>query len=309
MDFSLIIPVFNEERLLDELISRTLPVAESITPDFEILFVDDGSSDGGIAKLLEYRKKDDRIKVISLSKNFGHQAAYTAGLEHSKGEIVAMMDADLQDPPELLLLMYNKIKDEDFDIVSGKRTARKGASGRNLYTWAFHLFFKNVVEIKEMENVGNYSLMRRVAVDALLMMKERVRYLPGLRTFIGFRQGYVDYVRDERFRGKPKMSFRKLFQLAADAVFSFSRFPIRFCIFLGMAGTIVFMGAGIYVIAAKIGGFAVKGWPSTLLSIYFLGSIQLVFLGMLGEYVFRGYKETQNRPLYFIRKIYEGSGD
>jgi len=160
-----------------------------------------------------------------------------------------------------------------------------------------------------MENSGNYSMMKREAVDALLSMKEKVRYLPGLRTFIGFSQGYVEFVRDDRFKGTPKMSIRKLFVLAADAVFSFSRFPIRLCLILGSLGTMVFMGAGIYVLIAKIYGFAVIGWSSTLLSIYFLGSIQLVFLGILGEYVYRNYKESQNRPMYFIKKFHEGGSE
>ena len=156
-----------------------------------------------------------------------------------------------------------------------------------------------------MENSGNYSMMKREAVNALLMMKEKVRYLPGLRTFIGFRQGYVEFMREDRFKGNPKMSIRRLLVLASDAIFSFSRFPIRFCLILGVIGALVFMGAGIYVLIAKACGFAVIGWSSTLLSIYFLGSIQLVFLGILGEYVYRSYKESQNRPLYFVRKIYD----
>jgi dolichol-phosphate mannosyltransferase len=138
-------------------------------------------------------------------------------------------------------------------------------------------------------------------------MKEKVRYLPGLRTFIGFRQGYVEYVRDERYKGKPKMNISKLFILAADAIFSFSRFPIRFCLIIGTLGTLIFMGAGIYVLIAKFYGFAVIGWSSTLLSIYFLGSIQLVFLGIMGEYVYRSYKESQNRPIFFVRRFYDGS--
>jgi dolichol-phosphate mannosyltransferase len=136
-------------------------------------------------------------------------------------------------------------------------------------------------------------------------MKEKVRYLPGLRSFIGFRHGDVEYIRDNRYKGKSKMSLRKLFMLASDAIFSFSRFPIRLCLILGTIGTIVFLGAGIYVIIAKATGIAIPGWSSTLLSIYFLGSIQLVFLGIIGEYIFRNYKESQNRPLYFVRKFYD----
>ena len=301
---SLIIPIFNEEKLIDELVKRTITVIESITSDYEVIFVDDGSIDMSLEKILEWHQKNMKIKVLSLSKNFGHQAAYTAGLEHSKGEIVATMDGDLQDPPELLPEMYRMIMEENYDIVSGKKIGRKGKKGRIFYAILFHLFFKKIGEIKGMENSGNYAMMRRDAVDALLMMKEKVRYLPGLRTFIGFRQGYVEFVREDRFRGDPKMSIRKLFILAADAIFSFSRFPIRFCLILGTLGTLVFMGAGIYVLIAKAYGFAIIGWSSTLLSIYFLGSIQLVFLGILGEYVYRSYKESQNRPVYFVRKFY-----
>ena len=175
-----------------------------------------------------------------------------------------------------------------------------------MYSFMFHFLFRHIGEIKNMENSGNYSMMRREAIDALLTMKEKVRYLPGLRTFIGFRQGYIEFVRDDRFEGEPKMSIRKLTVLAADAIFSFSRVPIRFCLILGTIGTLVFLAAGIYVLIAKAYGFALPGWSSTLLSIYFLGSIQLVFLGILGEYVYRSYKESQNRPVYFVRKFFDG---
>jgi glycosyltransferase involved in cell wall biosynthesis len=303
--FSLVIPIFNEEKLIDELIRRTISAIETFTLEYEVIIVDDGCTDQSLNILLGWRKKNRKIKVISLSKNFGHQAAYTSGLEHAKGNIVAMMDGDLQDPPELLSEMYRKIQEEDFDIISGKRKGRKGNIRRNLYAFLFHIFFRYIGEIKHMENSGNYSMMKREALDALLSMKEKVRYLPGLRTFIGFRQGYIDFVRDDRFRGTPKMSFHKLFILATDAIFAFSRFPIRLCLILGSIGTFVFMCAGIYVLIANIYGFALVGWSSTLLSIYFLGSIQLVFLGILGEYVYRNYKESQNRPVYFIKKLYD----
>jgi glycosyltransferase involved in cell wall biosynthesis len=302
---SLVIPIFNEENLIDELVKRTISALETFIQDYEVIFVDDGSTDESLNKILHWQKKNRKIKVLSLSKNFGHQAAYTAGLEHTKGDLVAMMDGDLQDPPEFLSEMYRKIRDEDFDIVSGKKTGRKGKNGRNLYAFMFHVFFKHIGEIKNMENSGNYSMMKREAVNALLMMKEKVRYLPGLRTFIGFRQGYVEFIREDRFKGDPKMSISKLFVLAADAIFSFSRFPIRFCLILGTIGTLAFMSAGIYVLIAKAYGFAVVGWSSTLLSIFFLGSIQLVFLGILGEYVYRSYKESQNRPVYFVKKFYD----
>jgi glycosyltransferase involved in cell wall biosynthesis len=307
--FSLVIPVFNEEQLIDDLVSRVIAAVESFTGDYEILFIDDGSTDRTVEKLLIHRDKNKRIRIISLSKNFGHQAAFTAGLELSTGEIVAMMDGDLQDPPELLADMYRKIRDQGFDIVSGKRTGRKGHGQRNFYTFLFHLIFKNITGLENMENAGNFSMLTREALKALLSMKEKVRYMPGLRSFIGFRQGTVEYIREDRLQGEPKMSLSKLFALASDAIFSFSRFPIRLCLYLGSIGTIVFMLAGIYVLVEKILGLALLGWSSTLLSIYFLGSIQLIFLGIVGEYVFRIYKESQNRPIYFIKKIHEDSSN
>src|SRR5664279_4181635 len=302
---SLVIPIFNEEKLIDELVKRTISSIESFISDYEVIFVDDGSTDLSLEKILFWQKQNIHIKILSLSKNFGHQAAYTAGLEYSKGDTVAMMDGDLQDPPEMLAEMYRQIFEEEYDVVSGKRIGRKGKNKRDHYAVLFHLIFKYIGEIKNMENSGNFSMMKRQAVEALLSIKEKVRYLPGLRTFIGFSQGYVEYVRDDRFRGKPKMSIRKLFTLAADAIFSFSRYPVRFCLILGSIGAIVFMVAGIYVLIAKIYGFAVIGWSSTLLSIYFLGSIQLIFMGIIGEYVYRNYKESQNRPVYFVKKFYD----
>lgn len=304
---SLVIPIFNEEKLIDELVKRTLSSLDSFIQDYEVIFVDDGSTDKSLEKIFLWQQKNRKIKILSLSKNFGHQAAYTAGLQYAKGDLIAMMDGDLQDPPELLSGMFSKIQEEDYDIVSGKKTARKGNKNRNFLASLFHLFFRHISEIKDMENSGNYSMMKREALDALLSIKEKVRYIPGLRTFIGFKQGYIEFVRDDRYKGNPKMSISKLLVLAADAVFSFSRFPIRFCLILGTIGTLVFLGAGIYVLVAKIFGFAVIGWSSTLLSIYFMGSIQLVFMGILGEYIYRSYKESQNRPIYFVKKFYDGA--
>lgn len=306
--FSLIIPVYNEEGLILELATRSVKAIESFTPNYEILFINDGSTDSTLQKLIEVRKQYSRIKIVDLSKNFGHQAAFTAGLEMAMGNYVAMMDGDLQDPPELLADMYQKIKEEAFDIVSGKRTGRKGKRFR-ITTNLFHAFFKKVAGMEDMENTGNFSMLNRAAVNALVQMKESIRYLPGMRSFIGFSQGYVEYMRDDRMKGDPKMTLAKLILLGADAIFSFSKFPIKVCLFLGTIGTIVFLFAGMYVLAAKIFGFAVIGWSSTVLSIYFLGSIQLIFLGVMGEYVYRIYKESQNRPLYLVKKVYDAESE
>lgn len=302
--FSLIIPVYNEEGLIDEMTLRSVKAIESFTDHYEILFINDGSTDSTLHKLIEVRKRFPRIKIVDLSRNFGHQAAFTAGLEVAMGNYVAMMDGDLQDPPELLAQMYHKIKFEGFDIVSGKRIGRKGKRLRTT-TNLFHAFFKKVSGIGDMENSGNFSMLNRAAVNALVQMKESIRYLPGLRTFIGFNQGFVEYVREDRLEGEPKMTLGKLIVLGADAIFSFSKFPIKVCLFLGTIGTIVFMFAGMYVLIAKIMGFALIGWSSTVLSIYFLGSIQLIFLGVVGEYVYRIYKESQNRPIYLVKKFYD----
>jgi polyisoprenyl-phosphate glycosyltransferase len=302
--FSLVIPIYNEKLLINELVNRTVKSIELFTKEYEIILVDDGSTDGSLEVLLTCYNENKNIKVVSLSKNFGHQSAFTAGLEYSKGDIIAMMDGDLQDPPELLGTMYQKIVSEGFDIVSGKRTGRHGKSRRNVYAGIFHLVFSSIAGLKNIENTGNFSMMRRMALNALLTMKEKNRYLPGLRSFIGYKHGYVEYIRNDRFRGKSKMSFYKLMVLAADAIFEFSRFPIRFCMILGMIGTIVFLMAGIFVIIAKITGYAVIGWSSTLMSIYFLGSVQLIFMGIVGEYVYRIYKESQNRPIYFVKEFH-----
>jgi len=302
--FSLIIPVYNEEGLIGELAARSVKALESFTTNYEILFINDGSTDSTLQKLIEVRKNHSRIKIIDLSKNFGHQAAFTAGLELAMGNFVAMMDGDLQDPPELLPEMYRMIKEEGFDIVSGKRIGRKGNRLR-FTTNLFHFFFKKIAGIADMENSGNFSMLNRAAVNALVQMKESIRYLPGMRSFIGFKQGHIEYIRQDRMEGEPKMTLGKLVVLAADAIFSFSKFPIKVCLFLGTLGTIIFFFAGLYALVDKMFGHSLLGWSSTVLSIYFLGSIQLVFLGVMGEYVYRIYKESQNRPIYLVKKFYD----
>ena len=302
---SLVIPIYNEESLIDELIERSIKVLVEISNVFEILVVDDGSQDGSMKKLLQHRDKEKRIKILSLSRNFGHQAALTAGLEYVKGDYIAMMDGDLQDPPELLREMYEKLKSGEYDIINGKRRLRRKIIRRRMLTYIFHKLFKKLSGLKKIENIGNFSMLNRNALNGLLALKEKTRYLPGLRSFVGFSQGYIEYVREERKMGKSKMNIWKLWALGSDAIFSFSKIPLKMCLFLGLLGIVVSLLAGIYVLIAKVFGFALLGWSSTLLSIYFLGSIQLTFLGILGEYVFRTYKESQNRPIYLVKEFYD----
>jgi dolichol-phosphate mannosyltransferase len=300
---SVVIPIFNEENLIHELVQRTAESLQAITQRYEMVFVDDGSQDQSISYLLELKKSDPRIKVISLSRNFGHQAAITAGLEYVRGDFIAILDGDLQDPPELLKDMYRAIVEEHYDVAVGYRKDREDS--RRWLTGLFHRIFGHVSGLDDIEHTGHFSMMTRKALRALLAMKEKTRYIPGLRSFIGFRQKQIAYVRQERSSGESKMKISHLFRLASDALFAFSRLPIRFCLYIGLTGIFIFFLAGIHVLVSKILGWAPLGWSSTLISIYFLGSIQLTFLGILGEYLFRIYKESQNRPLYFIKQIFD----
>jgi dolichol-phosphate mannosyltransferase len=306
---SLVIPIYNEYQLIPELLDRSVQALAKTNESFEIICVDDGSTDQSMDLLLSYHQRDGRIKILALSRNFGLQAALTAGIEHALGDFVVMMDGDLQDPPEIIPEMYRKMHSGNFDIINGKRISRQEKGERRLLTRFFHFLFRRFSGLDNMADVGNFSMFNRNAINSLLSMKEKIRYLPGLRSFIGYRQGAVEYHRERRPAGKSKMSLRWLFSLAADAIYSFSKIPLKICLYLGVFGVIVFFCAGIYVLLAKIFGFAVVGWSSTLLSIYFLGSIQLTFLGVVGEYVFRIYKESQDRPLYLIKQFYSDESE
>lgn len=298
---SVVIPIYNEEELIEKLFERCINVLKGITDDFEIICVDDGSIDKSLSKLIECHNKDNRFKVLVLSRNFGHQVAYTAGLNYARGEYIAMMDGDLQDPPELLKEMYSKLINKNCDIVYGKRIERKEKFLKKLFIKVFHLVFKIFSKIDEATDAGNFSMYSRRALNAFLSIKEKNRYLPGLRSFIGFNREYVEYSRPDRAGGKAKMNFQKLINLGLDAIFSFSDFPIKVCLYTGLIGVLLFFMATIYTLISKFTGIAPLGWSSTLLSIYLLGSIQLLFLGIIGEYIFRIYKESQDRPIFIIK--------
>lgn len=301
---SVVIPVYNESALLPMLMDRLFTTLDQIYEPAEVIFVDDGSRDATLQLLKSQKESDNRIKILELSRNFGHQAALTAGLEHASGDFIAMMDCDLQDPPELIPDMLTILKTGNYDVVSGFREERKEGFLRRWLILLFHKIFSETSGLSEIENRGHFSMINRQALEALLTLKEKTRYLPGLRGYIGFRQTKIAYNREERASGKSKMSTSALFKLAADALFSFSRFPLRVCLWLGLTGVIVFFLAGIHVLLSKLFGWAPVGWSSMVISIYFLGSIQLTFLGVLGEYIYRTYRESQNRPVYFIREKY-----
>jgi polyisoprenyl-phosphate glycosyltransferase len=297
---SLVIPVYNEEMLVFDLFARVKGVMEALGQDFEVLLVDDGSADSTLEKLKICHEKDRRFKVLSLSRNFGHQAAYTAGLSYAKGDYVVMMDGDLQDPPELISEMYRKAVAEELDIVYGKRSERKEKFFKRLLIKAFHRIYKRLSNLENIKQVGNFCLMSKKALAAFLSLTERNRYLPGLRAFIGYKQGYVNYSRPDREIGEAKMSLSKLITLSLDAIFSFSSLPVKICLYSGLIGVILIILAVFYALVGKIAGLAPVGWSSIILSVYFIGSVQLLSIGILGEYVYRIYRETQQRPVFFV---------
>jgi dolichol-phosphate mannosyltransferase len=302
---SLVIPVYNEELLIEELFLRTQAALRSVEVPFEVIIVDDGSNDKTLERLIACHSADPRFKVLSLARNFGHQAAYTAGLSYAKGEFIAMMDGDMQDPPELLKALYELIRAGSFDIVYGRRAGRKEKGPRRLFIDLFHSTYTRIARLKNIKDVGNFSIMTRKAANALLSLNEKNRYLPGLRSFIGFKQGFVDYERQDRSKGEAKMSVLKLFSLAFDAIFSFSSLPVKVCLYSGLIGVLLIVFAAVYTLVGKVTGLAPLGWSSIILSVYFIGSVQLLSIGILGEYVFRIYKETQNRPIFIISSFIE----
>lgn len=302
---SVVIPLLNESKLVERLLDEVFFNLNETGESYEVVCVDDGCTDSTLSKLLKIRSKNSKLKVISLSRNFGLQAALTAGLEFAKGELVIMMDGDFQDPPELIPMLFRKLKEDNADIVSAVRERRNEKFTRRLYINIFHHIFKRISEEQRVANIGNFCILNRKALSAILKFTERNRYLPGLRNFVGFKHEFVLYERPDRLEGKAKMSRRKLFALAADAIYSFSKWPIKACLAFGLIGIVVFFGAIVYTLASKFLGFAPIGWSSTFLAISFFGSVQLTFLGLIGEYVYRIFKEVQNRPVYFIKEIYE----
>lgn len=302
---SVVIPLLNESNLVTRLVEEVHLNLKKTGDSFEIVCIDDGSTDSTLQKLLDFREKNDELKIVSLSRNFGLQSALTAGLEYAKGDYVVMMDGDFQDPPEVLPVLYKKISESDADIVTAVREQRNEKLVRRIYTSIFHRIFSNITEGNQVAKAGNFCIFNRKAHQAILKFSERNRYLPGIRNFIGFKHEFILYNRPDRMEGEAKMSRRKLFALAADAIYSFSKWPIKACLYLGLFGILFFLGAIIYTLVSKSFGFAPIGWSSMFLAVSFFGSVQLTFLGLIGEYVYLIFKEVQNRPTYFVKDIYE----
>jgi len=303
MMLSVVIPLYNEASLVDRLIDELGMQLVAIGEPFELVCVNDGSTDDTVKRLLDLRKTQENIRVVSLSRNFGLQAAITAGLDYAKGDCVVIMDGDLQDPPELIQVMLAKMKASGAEIVSAVRNTRNEKFSKRFYISVFHKIFSNISEGEQVEQTGNFSLLSRKAVDAVLQFSENKRYFPGIRNFIGFKHEFVTYDRPDRAEGNAKMNRKKLFGLAADAIYSFSKWPIKACLYIGLSGVVIFLLAIVYTLVSKFTGLAPFGWSSTFLAISFFGSVQLTFLGVIGEYIFRIYKEVQKRPIYIVKEV------
>ncbi len=298
---SVVIPVFNEKENLRPLLSRLLPVLEQIASgSFEIVFVDDGSFDGSAAMLDVLHDCESRVKVIHFSRNFGHQAALQAGLEAARGDGIVLMDADLQDPPELLPRLLESWR-QGFEVVYAIRRHRKE---NLLKRFAYAVFYRTLRAMAEIEvplDSGDFCLLDRRVVDVLAAMPERGRFLRGLRTWVGFRQTGVEYERDARNAGAPKYTLRKLFHLALSGYVGFSAAPLRLAAWLGMASAAAGFAIAVWVAIAKLMGIATPwGWASTVAIMLFIGGVQMLILGIVGEYLSRMYDEVRGRPLYVI---------
>ena len=299
--YSIVIPVFNEEGCLPELFDRMQALLDRLDGTAELIFVDDGSSDASYPLLVGMSARDPRCKVLRLSRNFGHQLAITAGVDHAAGDAVIVMDADLQDPPEVALEMVERWR-EGFHIVYGIRARREGDTRFKRFTAAlFYRLFRRLAHTSAPSDAGDFRLVDRKALRAFRAMREHNRYVRGMFAWIGFRQTGVSYVREQRFAGRTKYPLRRMMKFAIDAIISFSNAPLRLALNLGFVVSILSFLAGIAAAIAKLGGaYAVPGWASIIVVVSFLGGVQLIVLGMMGEYLARVYDEVKERPLYVV---------
>jgi dolichol-phosphate mannosyltransferase len=304
--YSIVAPIFNERENLPELRRRVSEVMDSTNEPWELILVDDGSTDGSTEIIRQFAKEDKRIRPIIFARNFGHQIAITAGWDYARGDAVVIIDADLQDPPELILEMAKKWK-EGNEVVFAVRTEREGESWFKL--WTASLFYRMIYRITDVKiplDAGDFRLMDRKVVNVLKQMRERHRFPRGMSAWVGFKQVGVEYKRAARVAGETKYPFRKMFRLAINAVTSFSYFPLQVATFFGFASAGLAIIAIPPVIYLRItGSQAFFGQATTLIAVLFLGGVQLISLGILGEYVGRLYDEAKGRPLYIVREAPE----
>jgi dolichol-phosphate mannosyltransferase len=300
---SLVIPCYNEEEVLPELRRRLQDLVSKYSFPIEVVLIDDGSKDSTWPMIHQYSQGDTFIKAIRLARNFGHQTAITCGLDQTRGEVVVILDADLQDPPELIPEMLKEWSD-GYDVVYGQRRKRAGEStSKKFFAFAFYRIFERVAGLKVPRDTGDFRLMDRRAVDALQSLRERHRFVRGMVSWIGYHQKAVQYDRPERFAGVTKYPFRKSLFLAIDAITSFTYAPLRLASYLGLATSALAFLYILVVVALKLFGISYSGYTSMMAAILLLGGVQLTVLGILGEYVGRIFEQGQQRPLYLIDQV------
>jgi dolichol-phosphate mannosyltransferase len=296
---SVVAPVYNEEATIEEFYARVCTALAGLS--FELVLVDDGSSDSSPEVLERLASGDPRVRVVFLSRNFGHQTALTAGLDHARGDAVVMLDADLQDPPELITTMLERWR-AGCDVVYAVREARDGESRFKLSTarWFYRLFDK-LAQVELQHNSGDFRLLDRRALDALLSMRERNRFLRGMTVWVGYTQAAVGYKRDPRYAGETKYTLSRMLRFSLDAISSFSHRPLQLATLLGfMISTLAFLAIPVVVVLRILGSY-LPGFGAITILVLLLGGIQLIAIGIIGEYVGRIYDEVKGRPLYLVR--------
>ena len=303
MDLSIVIPIYNEELNINLLYNRLLVVVNKMNISYEFIFINDGSKDKSLQLIEAIAITNPCVKFIDFSRNFGHQIAVTAGIDVSVGDRVAIIDADLQDPPELIIDMYNKM-DEDYQVVYAKRKNRKGENFLKKFT--AKLFYRILAKITAIDipvDTGDFRIIDRKVVDVLKKMPEQEKYLRGQISWIGFNQTFVEYDRDQRLGGTTGYTYKKMFKFALDGITSFSDFPLKFASISGFVVSGIAFFVMLYSLYSKfVLNDVVPGWTSIMLSIMFIGGIQLICVGIIGEYISRIGNNIKKRPLYIVKK-------
>lgn len=299
--YSIIAPIYNEEESLPELYRRVSEVMDQTNEPWELVLINDGSKDRSAEIIREMAAKDRRIRPVIFARNFGHQIAVTAGLDYSRGQAVVIIDADLQDPPELILEMIQKWK-EGWEVVYAVRKEREGESWFKLFTASlFYRMIYRITDVKIPLDTGDFRLMDRKVVNVMNTMREKHRFLRGMSAWVGFKQTGVTYNRAARFAGETKYPFKKMFRLALNAITGFSYFPLQVATYIGfIAAAIAIIAIPVVIILRATGEHPLLGQATTLLAVLFLGGVQLISLGILGEYIGRIYDEVKGRPLYVV---------
>ena len=305
VELTVVVPVYNEAPVIEDFHRRLVAVLDTLPIPAEVLYVNDGSTDGSTRLLRGFANADPRVVLLDFSRNFGKEIALTAGLDHAGGDAVIVIDSDLQDPPELIPDMLREWR-AGADVVMMRRESRAGESWLKKAT--ANLFYRLIGSIGELRipaDVGDFRLLSRRAVDALRALPERTRFMKGLFAWVGFRQTTLDYRRDARFAGVTKWNYWRLWNLAIEGITSFSSAPLKMASYIGLAAAVYALGAGVYVLGKSLlYGDPVAGYPSLMVTVLFLGGVQLIALGIIGEYMARMFVEVKGRPLYLLSGIY-----